>query len=453
LKKIMIMTAAVILALLLVSCDLNITIKDSAPPLTTAGDTTASFVTSSTDPGPGDTTSGSLPEATTAKPEATTVLPDVTTAVPEVTTALPEVTTSEPEVTTKEAEQTTEAPPAETTSGEPHEHNYTKVEKVNGQFHVKTCDCGHAETEAHKFTEWTLIKPPTEFEEGENYRQCTVCGYSEKSSVPKLDHEHQFSGEWEFDSTGHFKRCACGVSDSVSPHTFGGWTVTLEPTETSEGTKERVCSVCGYTETAVVEKLSHVHSFSDDWKKDTTYHWHECSCGEIGSKGMHTGSWVTSVEPTSTSAGERIYTCTVCGFTITETIPALPLEGVSGTLTHNVHSNGYTRLVLKYETVSRTSTLLTLKCTMYLNCYTVHIGTRDGTLRLGDSTVAVNTAAVDKDYVQGQRADLYLAEAVITMPLTNGKGSAQISFTYNIAAVISGVDISSVTVSGTVVAD
>lgn len=38
-------------------------------------------------------------------------------------------------------------------------------------------------------------------------------------------------------------------------HKFGEWTIVKEPTETEEGLKERICSVCGETETQVIETL------------------------------------------------------------------------------------------------------------------------------------------------------------------------------------------------------
>ncbi|MBO4322946.1 MAG: hypothetical protein J5919_08105, partial [Clostridia bacterium] len=231
---------SVFLVLSLVSCDINITVKH---PSSTSAVTV-------TDPVPSETTDDvtSAQETTKGGSETTKNEPETSVITPEVTTKEPEVTTKEPETTTQGAVETTSTP-AETTSSEPHEHLYTKIEKVNEQFHVKICDCGHAETESHKFSEWTLIKSPTEFEEGENYRQCTVCGYSEKTPVPKLGHEHKFSDTWEFDGTSHFKRCECGETAFTAPHTFGEWKVTLEATETSEGTKERVCTVCGYSET------------------------------------------------------------------------------------------------------------------------------------------------------------------------------------------------------------
>ena len=41
----------------------------------------------------------------------------------------------------------------------------------------------------------------------------------------------------------------------ICSHEFGGWVVTKEPTENEEGLKERICSVCGETETQVIETL------------------------------------------------------------------------------------------------------------------------------------------------------------------------------------------------------
>jgi len=42
---------------------------------------------------------------------------------------------------------------------------------------------------------------------------------------------------------------------SVNGHTFGDWTVTVEPTEYKVGEKTRECEICRFVETAVVDKL------------------------------------------------------------------------------------------------------------------------------------------------------------------------------------------------------
>ncbi len=75
-----------------------------------------------------------------------------------------------------------------------------------------------------------------------------------------------------------------------------------------------------------IEEARHNHSFSSVWTYDTTYHWHDATCGHelISSKAEH--SWdngTVTTEATHTADGVRTYTCTVCGATRTESIPAL----------------------------------------------------------------------------------------------------------------------------------
>ena len=47
----------------------------------------------------------------------------------------------------------------------------------------------------------------------------------------------------------------CGATREVGAHTFGEWVVVTEPTTEAEGLKERVCTECGYKETATIAKL------------------------------------------------------------------------------------------------------------------------------------------------------------------------------------------------------
>lgn len=67
----------------------------------------------------------------------------------------------------------------------------------------------------------------------------------------------------------------------------------------------------------------HVHEFDEEWKNDDIYHWHVCTgCGEVQDKATHTYSWEETVKPTSRKQGERVGTCTVCGYVTTQVIPA-----------------------------------------------------------------------------------------------------------------------------------
>ena len=83
---------------------------------------------------------------------------------------------------------------------------------------------------------------------------------------PEPAHEHTFSDSWSKDGTYHWHAATCEHTTEVSgkaAHSFDDWTVTKAATEEAEGTKERSCTVCGYTATEAIEKLAHTHKFAD----------------------------------------------------------------------------------------------------------------------------------------------------------------------------------------------
>ncbi len=57
--------------------------------------------------------------------------------------------------------------------------------------------------------------------------------------------EHSY-GDYESDDDNHWKSCGCGNVIEKAAHTFGEWNTTKEATTTEKGSKEKVCSVCGY---------------------------------------------------------------------------------------------------------------------------------------------------------------------------------------------------------------
>ena len=73
------------------------------------------------------------------------------------------------------------------------------------------------------------------------------------------------------------------------------------------------------------ETQTHTHTFNYGWAHDESFHWHNATCGHdvISEKSAHT--WDNGVEKTPathTLDGEMLYTCTVCGYTKTEVLPA-----------------------------------------------------------------------------------------------------------------------------------
>lgn len=210
-------------------------------------------------------------------------------------------------------------------AGEEHEHIYGDEWNYNEINHWKDCiECDEkAELDKHEYGEWKVTKEATEEEEGSRERECTVCGYNETEIIEKLTHIHTF-GEWKSDETDHWKECTgCDDKADLGGHTYGGWKVTEKATEEKEGLKERKCTVCGYRETEIIDKLAHVHSFGE-WNCDKTNHWKECKCGEKIESGEHTyTNWTVTKEATEKEEGIIERGCTVCSYRETGSIEKL----------------------------------------------------------------------------------------------------------------------------------
>ena len=143
-----------------------------------------------------------------------------------------------------------------------------------------------------------------------NNTTCSVCG----GTVAPTGHTP--SASWSNDSTDHWKICENPWGGEIiekSAHTYGGWTVTIPATEEHEGERQHTCTECGYTETEVISKEAHVHSFGSEWKHDGTYHWHECACGERTDVSAHTPDGGRTAQSGEIYTGTLTYTCTVCG--------------------------------------------------------------------------------------------------------------------------------------------
>ena len=70
---------------------------------------------------------------------------------------------------------------------------------------------------------------------------------------------------------------------------------------------------------------THEHTYSSECTSDATNHWHAATCEhktEVSEKAAHTfGEAVVTKEATETEKGEKIYTCSVCGYVKKEAIP------------------------------------------------------------------------------------------------------------------------------------
>ena len=229
------------------------------------------------------------------------------------------------------------------TDSDSHEHSFSEEWKYDETYHWHEATCEHktavGSKEEHTFGEWTVTVVATEANKGSKERVCSVCLYKQVKAIPRLDHEHDCSEEWKTDAVYHWHVCSiCNELVEKEEHTFGDWEITTKPTETDQGLKERVCSVCGYVEKRNIAKTSHKeHIFAEEeWKSNVVKHWHECSeCNNVveESELAHSfGSWTVTKKPT-TEDGEKERICSVCSYKETQVIPKIFLKIDGGTIT------------------------------------------------------------------------------------------------------------------------
>jgi len=75
-------------------------------------------------------------------------------------------------------------------------------------------------------------------------------------------HTHTYSDSWSSDDLHHWHAATCEHTSEVkdkAEHTFEVWIIDIPATESSEGYKHRICSICAYRQDQTIEKLEHVH--------------------------------------------------------------------------------------------------------------------------------------------------------------------------------------------------
>lgn len=126
---------------------------------------------------------------------------------------------------------------------------------------------------------------------------------------------------------------ATKVIPATGAHTWDNGTVTTEPTETTPGVRTFTCAVCSQTKTEVIPATgAHTFVFTKNVAPSCTeagYDLYTCrDCGASEQRnvkpalGHKWDSGTVTTEPTEKDPGTMTYTCTICGQTKTEVIPA-----------------------------------------------------------------------------------------------------------------------------------
>lgn len=190
----------------------------------------------------------------------------------------------------------------------------------------------------------TQTLPPTCTEKGTQFYKCSACGATRTEKIAALGHDLSRCNLRPAATCTQPGRavgtCArCGVQiDEVIPakgHDYSYAETSVAPTCTEPGHYKGTCPTCGKDYDDVVPALGH------DWGEWVTsieptvstvgYRYHICNrdgCGYREGEDipkLHTHTWdagVVTQKPTAAEPGVRTYTCTVCGQTRTEAIPA-----------------------------------------------------------------------------------------------------------------------------------
>ena len=213
---------------------------------------------------------------------------------------------------------------------------------------VKGCTYAPVDDTYVAATDHTWVKtqtnPPACTEQGTAFYKCSACGATRTEKIAALGHDLSRCDLRPAATCTQPGRavgtCArCGVQiDEVIPakgHDYSYAETSVAPTCTEPGHYKGTCPTCGKDYDDVVPALGH------DWGEWVTsieptvstvgYRYHVCNrdgCGYREGEDipkLHTHTWdagVVTQKPTAAEPGVRTYTCTVCGQTRTEAIPA-----------------------------------------------------------------------------------------------------------------------------------
>ena len=158
------------------------------------------------------------------------------------------------------------------------------------------------------------------------------CGNKNSTSQQTSTHVHDYSNVWTHDETEHWHECkdsSCVEKKDVANHTFN-WSEKTPAGVHKDKVEEGICSICNYKTTRTVKGTA-IHSYdTSKWIHDENGHWHVSNCNELDpahdvmkiDEASHSGEWTT--KPAGYGVvGEKKFTCTICGYSHSEEIPAL----------------------------------------------------------------------------------------------------------------------------------
>lgn len=69
---------------------------------------------------------------------------------------------------------------------------------------------------------------------------------SVKATYKAAPHTHSYGSDWKSDADKHWHECSCGYKSGEAAHTASDWITDTAATATTDGTKHKECTDCGY---------------------------------------------------------------------------------------------------------------------------------------------------------------------------------------------------------------
>ena len=161
-------------------------------------------------------------------------------------------------------------------------------------------------------------------EEEWNSISISYFGNSALIDATVLYHTHEYKNWAQIGESEHQAICACGKVYTTNHSWSTEWTIDIEATCTTVGSKSRHCEICG-AQTDITE-IPGSHSWSEEWTVDI-----EATCTTAGSKSRHceicdaktditeipcvhnwSNEWTVDIAPTETTEGSQSKHCTTC---------------------------------------------------------------------------------------------------------------------------------------------
>ena len=177
---------------------------------------------------------------------------------------------------------------------------------------------------------------------------------------------HSYGAYSKLDNATHMRSCiTCGKTETAN-HSWNSSTITKEPTCNTTGIKTYTCNGCGATKTEDIATTNN-HSYGKWVNFDFLTHKHTCTiCQDVVMADHNWGNGTVTKQPTCKDYGTKVYTCSGCGTTKTESISKLTTHSWNnGTVTKQPTCKDYGTKVYTCTVCGNTKTENVAKLTTH----------------------------------------------------------------------------------------